>query len=305
MNFIKWMVFLGLWLLAPLAHAGLKAFACEPEWAALLKELAGERVTVTVATTALQDPHAIQARPSLISGVRQAGLVICTGADLEVGWLPVLLERGANPQVQPGQPGYFEASSFVTMLDLPGSIDRSAGDVHPLGNPHVQTDPRNIARVARGLSQRLIQLDSANKADYQRRYEDFSARWQQALTRWQQQAAPLKGVVVVSQHKSWAYLLNWLGMREVVTLEPKPGIPPSAAHLATVLRTLEQQPARMILRAAYQDGRSSRWLNERTRIPIVTLPYTVGAEVGAADLFALYEQTLSRMLLVLKPKSGS
>lgn len=300
MSFRQLVIVLGLWLLAPAAHAALKAFACEPEWAALLKELAGDRVSVTIATTALQDPHAIQARPSLIAGVRQADLVVCTGADLEAGWLPLLLERANNARVQPGQAGYFETAGFVAMRDIPANIDRSAGDVHPLGNPHIQTDPRNIERVAKPLAERLIQLDSANRADYQRRLADFSQRWQQALKRWELQAAPLKGVAIVSQHKSWVYLLNWLGMREQATLEPKPGIPPSAAHLGTVLRNLKQQPARMILRAAYQDDRSARWLAERSRLPVVTLPYTVGSEVDAPTLFALYDQTLSKLLAALR-----
>lgn len=281
--------------LAP-AQAALKVFACEPEWGALVKELAGNLAEVTVATTALQDPHAIQARPSLIAGVRRADLLVCTGADLEIGWLPMLLQRGANPRVQPGQPGYFEAAGFVTLRDMPSSVDRAGGDVHPLGNPHIQTDPRNIARVARALNARLLTLDATHGEDYRRRFDDFNARWQLAISRWETLAKPLRGVVVVTQHKSWTYLLNWLGLREVATLEAKPGIPPSAAHLSDVLRTVTQQPARMVIHAAYQDDRSSRWLSERTRMTVVALPFTVGADAGSGDLFGLFDTTMKRLL---------
>ena len=149
------------------AHAALRVFACEPEWGALTQELGGKLVDVTVATSALQDPHQIQAKPSLISRMRNADLVACTGAELEIGWLPVLLQQSGNAKVQPGQPAYFEASRYVRLLEIPTSVDRSQGDVHAAGNPHIQTDPRNIAAVAPALAQRLAQVDGAHAAEYQ------------------------------------------------------------------------------------------------------------------------------------------
>lgn len=281
---------------APPASAALKAVACEPEWGALLQELGGDKVQAYVATTALQDPHRIQAKPSLIAAVRSADLVACTGAELEVGWLPILLRQSGNPAIQPGRPGYFEAAASVRMLEVPSRLDRAEGDVHPGGNPHIQTDPRNIGLVAAALTQRLAELDPPNAAAYQARGKDFATRWQAAVERWSAAAVPLKGQPIVVQHKGFPYLEAWLGLKQVAALEPKPGVEPSSGHLAAVLDQLQRQPARMILRAAYNDGRSSEWLAERAKIPAVELPFTVGGSDRAKDLFGLFDDTVDRLL---------
>ena len=297
------------WLAAPLllllavgpAHAALRVFACEPEWGALAQELGGSLVDVSVATSALQDPHQIQAKPSLIARARNADLVVCTGAELEVGWLPVLLQQSGNAKVQPGQPGNFAAADHVRKLDVPGQLDRSQGDVHAAGNPHIQTDPRNIARVASALSTRLQQIDPAHAGDYALRQADFAQRWQQAIARWTAQAASLKGAPVVSQHKAFVYLYDWLGMKEVAVLEPKPGVEPTASHLQGVLATLKGAPARMVLYAAYQDPRASEWLGKNAGIAAVKIPFTVGGTDGAKDLFGLFDDTVARLLNPPKP----
>ncbi len=280
------------------AQAALRVLACEPEWGALAQELGGNLVDVSVATTALQDPHRIQARPSLIARSRNADLLVCTGAELEVGWLPLLLQQSGNPKVQPGQPGNFAAADVVRKLEVPGSVDRSQGDVHAAGNPHIQTDPRNIAQVASALSARLQQIDPAHAADYARRQADFAQRWQQAMTRWSAQAAPLKGVAVVSQHKAFPYLYDWLGLKEVAVLEPKPGVEPSVSQLQEVLSALKTTSPRMVVYAAYQDARPSEWLSRNAGIPAVKLPFTVGGSDGAKDLFGLFDDTLARLLAV-------
>lgn len=295
----KLFVFIALIFAYP-AQAALNVFACEPEWGALAKELGGEDVKVYTATTAMQDPHRIEARPSLIAKMRQTDLVICTGAELEVGWLPVLLSESGNSKVQPGQPGYFEAARHVTLLEKPAKLDRSEGDVHAAGNPHIQTDPRNIARVASALSRALMQVDAARSDEYHRREQAFQLRWSQAMRNWETKAAPLKGVAVAVQHRGFPYLQNWLGLIEVAVLEPKPGVEPSAAHLARVLEGLKTRPAKMVLRAAYQSERPSRWLAERAGIPAVELPYTVGGSDRANDLFSLFDDTLDRLLGALK-----
>lgn len=278
------------------AHAALRVLACEPEWAALAKELGGDLVDATSATSALQDPHRIQARPSLIARVRNADLVVCTGAELEIGWLPALLQQSGNDRVQPGQPGNFASADFVRKLDVPARVDRSQGDVHAAGNPHIQTDPRNIALVATALSARLRQLDPAHAAEYARREADFSQRWQQAIARWTAQAAPLKGAPVVSQHKAFVYLYDWLGMKELAVLEPKPGVEPTVSHLQSVLASLKATPARMVLYAAYQDPRPSDWLQRNAGVVAVKLPFTVGGTEGAKDLFGLFDDTVARLL---------
>jgi len=278
------------------AHAALRVFACEPEWGALAQELGGGLVDVSVATSALQDPHQIQAKPSLIARARNADLVVCTGAELEIGWLPVLLQQSGNAKVQPGQPGHFAAADAVTKLDVPAQLDRAQGDVHAAGNPHIQTDPRNIARVAAALGARLQQVDPAHAGDYAKALADFNRRWQQAIERWTAQAAPLKGMPVVSQHKAFVYLYDWLGMKEVAVLEPKPGVEPTAAHLQGVLSALKATPARLVLHAAYQDARPSEWLSRNAGIPVVKVPFTVGGTEAAKDLFGLFDDTLARLL---------
>ncbi|HRE16234.1 MAG TPA: zinc ABC transporter substrate-binding protein, partial [Rhodocyclaceae bacterium] len=263
-------------LLSGSVHAALNVFACEPEWAALATELGGDKVKAGSATTALQDPHRIEARPGLIARARNADLLVCTGLELETGWLPLLIQQSGNTKIAPGQAGFFEAGRLVPRLDVPGRIDRSDGDVHAAGNPHIQQNPRNITLVATALSKRLAELDPDNAAYYQNRHQAFSGRWEAAIQAWERQAAPLKGVAVIEHHKNMAYLLQWLGMKTIGTLEPKPGIEPSAAHLTQLLNQLQKQPARMVLRAAYQDDRASLWLAERAGIPAVQLPFTVG-----------------------------
>lgn len=284
-----------LWL--PLSvQAALNVFACEPEWASLARELGGDDVRVYAATTAFQDPHRIEARPSLIAQMRRADLVICTGAELEVGWLPVLLRESGNARVQPGRTGYFEAAQHVALQDKPAQVDRSAGDVHAEGNPHIHTDPRNLLRVSQALTLRLAEIDPARAAMYRARGQGFATRWQTAMDRWETRAAPLKGLPVAVQHKSFTYLLRWLGLREVAILEPKPGIDPSVSHLARIAAQLQTTPARMVLRAAYQSARPADWLAQRTGIPALALPYTVGGSERATDLFGLFDDTVDQLL---------
>lgn len=289
-------------VLALPAQAALNIFATVPEWGALAKEIGGGRVTVYSATHGLQDPHRIEAKPSLIARARSANLVVATGADLEVGWLPLVLRDSGNRGIQPGQPGYFEATSVVTMLDVPKVLDRAHGDVHAGGNPHIQTDPRNILKVADALAARMIELDPAEAMAYKTGLQEFSTRWRTAMVRWDKEAAPLKGVSVLVQHDAFPYLNGWLGLKQVGTLEPKPGIEPSGAYLSEMLSRLSTQPARMVLRPAYQYDTPSRWIADRAKIPAVTIPFTVGGTPEATDLVALFDDTLRRLLAALQAK---
>src|SRR5450432_1756692 len=284
---------LALWLVP--AAAALNVFATVPEWGALAEELGGDKVKIYTATNALQDPHHVEAKPSLIARARGADLVVATGAELEIGWLPLVLQQAGNPKVQPGKPGYFEAATFVTLLDKPTRLDRADGDVHAAGDPHIQTDPRNIAKVAVPLAARLAELDPENAAFYQARYKAFTERWNVAIVNWEKQAASLSGVPIVVQHKAFTYLAAWTGMKEAATLEPKPGVEPTTAHLGEVLATLQRTPAKMVLRAAYQSDRASQWVAERTKIAAVTLPFTVGGDDNAKDLYGLFDDTIERL----------
>lgn len=282
------------------ASANLSVFACEPEWGALSSEIGGDKVSVYNATTGAQDPHQIQARPSLIAKARQSDITVCDGAELEIGWLPMILQQASNSKIVPGQPGAFDATSYVRLLEQPSRLDRAEGDIHAAGNPHIQTDPRMMIPVAKALAVRFAQLDPGNAATYQSREADFEKRWTVALVKWQAKAAPLKGVPIVVQHHSWIYMERWLGLTEVVPLEPKPGVPPSSGYLAQVLQKLQQSPAKFAIRAAYEDDRPSTFVSEHASIPAIVLPFTVGGTDGAKDLFSLYDDTINRMLGALK-----
>lgn len=283
-------------LLGNAAHAELRVFATVPEWAALAREIGGDKLKVYSATTAFQDPHRIEAKPSLLAQARQANLVIAAGADLEVGWLPLVLRDSGNAAIQPGRPGYFEAAAFVNRLDVPTVVDRAHGDVHAAGNPHTHLDPRNVQKVGEALATRLAEIDPSNAAVYQVNLKAFSSKWQAAIARWEKEGAPLKGVGVLVHHASFTYLTRWLGIKEVGMLEPKPGIEPSSGHLTGLLAQQQAAPARMVLRTAYNQDGPSQWIAGKTGIPAVLLPYTVGGTPEAKDLFGLFDDSLQRLL---------
>jgi zinc/manganese transport system substrate-binding protein len=217
---------------------------------------------------------------------------------MEIGWLPQLLSKANNPGVRPGNIGYFEASSFVQRLDVPDNVDRAKGDMHPQGNPHVQANPHNILIIAQALAGRMAQLDPSNADWYRQGGVDFLERWQEAITAWEYRAGVLRGKRVVAHHKSWIYLQDWLGLVEVATLEPVPGVPPTASHLGELLRMLGEggNGAEYIIRAPYQSAKASKWLSERTGIPALMLPLSVGGSEDATDLFSLYDDILDRLL---------
>jgi len=277
------------------AWCALNVFATVPEWAALTQELGGDKVNVYLATNPLQDPHHVEAKPSLIARARNADLVVATGAELEIGWLPLVTQQAGNPKIRPGKPGYFEAAAYVTLQDKPTRLDRAEGDVHAAGDPHIQTDPRNILRIAQPLAARLAELDPANAAFYTARQKAFADKFGAAIADWEKQGASLRGVPIVVQHKAFTYLIAWLGMTQVATLEPKPGVEPTTSYLSEVLETIKQKAPKMVLRAAYQSDRASQWVAERAKINVVTLPFTVGGDEQAKDLYSFYADTIARL----------
>ena len=277
------------------ARAAMRVLATTPEWAALTRELGGDKVDVYAATSAFQDVHRVDAKPSLVARARNADLLVAAGAELEIGWLPILLRESGNGRIQPGNPGYFEADANLRLLEVPSAVDRSMGDVHPQGNPHAHLDARNVAVVASALTTRLMAVDGGNAKYYEARGGDFQVRWKAALARWEAQAAPLKGVPVVVIHRDQVYLCHWLGLTEVAAIEPKPGVPPSSSYLAELVTRLSAAPPKMILRNAYNDSKAVDWLSERIHVPVVLLPYSVGGTPAAKDLFALFDDTINRL----------
>ncbi|WP_143711227.1 metal ABC transporter solute-binding protein, Zn/Mn family [Shewanella piezotolerans] len=277
------------------AVAGINIFACEPEYAALAKELAPD-ARIYSATTAMQDPHQVQARPSLIAKMRQADLAVCAGADLEIGWLPMLQMKSANAKVRSTDQGLFFAAEQIDTLDQMASVDRSMGDVHAKGNPHLHFDPRRLLGVAEALTQKLAQIDPGSAAEYQGNLTRFSQRWNDAIPRWEEKAKPLQGNKVIAYHSSFKYLYNWLGIEQVADLEPKPGIPPSSSHLATLLTRAKQGDIMAIIIASYQSERGADWLGERADLPVIMLPMSVGGNDDSIDLFGLYDSVIDLLL---------
>lgn len=286
---------LSLLVVTPQVFAKVNVFACEPEWKALTEAIGGDRVEVYTATTAFQDPHYVEARPSLIAKTRRADLLVCTGAELEVGWLPLLLRQSGNTAVQESESGYFLAASQVERIEVPIKLDRSHGDVHASGNPHVHWGPYRLLTIAGALSQRLQEIDPANAEYYQQQSDHFTKSWNAAIGRWEQQTADLKGKKAIVYHKNWSYLLNWLQVEMIGDLEPKPGIPPTSSHLASLLSTVRLNKPDFILVTNYQNDKGAQWLSKKSGVPVLSLPYTVGGSKDATDLISLYDDVLSRL----------
>lgn len=277
------------------ANAKPFVLACEPEWQSLASEIGGSLIKVDSATHGQQNPHFIRVKPSLMSKMRRADLIVCSGADLEVGWLPLLLRNGGKG-VQAGQPGHLLISDYVTNIEIPEVLDRSLGDIHPQGNPHVHLDPEIILEAAALIEARLSLIDPDNAASYKNNLKSFNARWALAMKTWVAAAEPLKGKSVITYHKSFSYLLKFLGMNTSTSLEERPGIPPSARHLATVVAIIEKTPPLAVITAPYDPDGPNKWVAEKTDVRVITLPYTIGGSSEVTDLFTLYDQTIQLLL---------
>lgn len=295
---LLFIITLSLMMLAPQAFAKVNVFACEPEWKSLVESIGGRHVKVYSATTAFQDPHHIEARPSLIAKTRQADLLVCTGAELEIGWLPLLLRQSGNASIQEDELGYFLATDHVERIEVPQELDRRDGDVHAGGNPHVHWDPYRVISIATALTQRLQLLDTKNKIYYQQQFTIFHQRWKNNIVRWEKQAAVLRGKKVIVHHKNWSYLINWLNMIELGDIEPQPGLPPTSAHLAQLLKQVRVDRPDYILLANYQDPKGARWLGKKTQVSLLTLPFTVGGNERVNDLETLYDEVISKLTQV-------
>lgn len=281
--------------LLPLPVKALEIFACEPEWAALAADLAPQ-ARISTATHVYQDPHYIEARPSLIARLRRADLAICSGAGLEAGWLPALQQRAANPAVQSGRVGLLFAAEHVDTLDQVDHVPFGAGDVHPEGNPHLHLDPDRIRQVAAVLSERLGRVDPDNAAHYRAAYLRWSLQWQKRIDHWRERAVVLQGRKLVAQHSTFDYFWRWLGLEVVADLEPKPGVPPTPGHLAALIDQMKFEQPLVIVHSWYQDPKSAQWLAHKTGVPVVALPSTTVPEQGIARMDQLFDHLLDRLI---------
>lgn len=272
----------------------LNIFVCEPEWKAFLESHAPD-ATIYSATTAKQDPHYVQARPSLIAKMRQADMAMCSGAELEVGWLPMLQVRSSNGAVQNGSQSMIYATDFVRMLDTHDHVDRSMGDIHAHGNPHVQFAANDMVAISRAVTERLKSIDPENAQSYQVNGMKFRAHWRKKLNEWNEKAAPLKGKQVVGYHETYRYLYDWLGMEQIADLEPKPGISPTTSHLQSLTK-LDSDSFEAIVYSSHQDQRPANWLQKQTNKPLIQLPLTVS---DGESLDEMYDQVIDDLLDVL------
>ena len=288
-------LFAGLALCPTLARAQLKIFACVPEWAALAQELGGDKVSVTLAAGALQDPDKVEVTPQLLVKVREAALAVCTGP-LEADWLPGVLRRAANVNVRIGTPGYFAAAGYVRMMAVPTSEAGGKEHAHSAGHPHIQTDPRNVRAVAVQLGRRMGQIDAANAAYYSERTQAFVTRLDAAIKRWEAQAAPLKGIKIISQHNNLDYLFAWLGIELVGTVEITSGQAPPPAHLSKIVDIATAQRIRLVANGVYEDQKSARFVADRAKVPLVSLAFTVGGNAASKDIISLFDDMIGQML---------
>ncbi|MCL2389266.1 MAG: zinc ABC transporter substrate-binding protein [Elusimicrobia bacterium] len=284
-----------LFVLSTSVHATIRVFACGPEWESLTREIAGDRVEIFTATTAFQDPHTIAARPGLIAQMRRADLVIGAGAELEIGWLPLLLQRSGNRSIQMGAENNIMAANHVTLLEVPATIDRSMGDIHAEGNPHVHLNPHNLFPISDAILARLVVLDPANADYFTQRHRAFTARLRNQITIWERQAQPLRGMNVIPNHRNLSYFYDWLGINAIAYLEPRPGVPPTTRHLATLVDVARNNNVRLIEFVPFESPRGARWLSQRTDIPAIEVPFNVGAQ-GTTDLFELFDRTIEIFL---------
>ncbi|MCK0162749.1 zinc ABC transporter substrate-binding protein [Marinobacter sp. S6332] len=276
------------------ARADFHVFACEPEWTALARVFIPD-AHFTTATSYLQDPHYIEARPSLIAAMSRADIAVCTGASLEAGWLPALLQRAGNPDIQTGQPGLFFASDHAQLFAPHDHVDRSMGDVHPEGNPHVHLSPDQLPNIAKALAERLGAMRPDNSADIFARYIKWRVNWNFHRANWQERAKALQGRSLVIQHTGFSYLLRWLGIGATMDLEPKPGLPPSASHLNQLLADPRLEDAAAILIASHQNQKPAQWLSAQIRKPILVLPGTVTDDSKTDTLAELISEIINRL----------
>jgi zinc/manganese transport system substrate-binding protein len=255
------------------AEAAVNVVATLPDLGAITREIGGKNVNVTTLALPTQDPHFVDAKPSLALAVSKADLLIVIGLDLEIGWLPTLQLGSRNEKVQTGGKGYLDCSTLVNRLEIPQEkLDRAHGDIHPGGNPHYLYDPRAAAQVASGIAARLAQLDPAHEADYKAGLKAFQDKLSAARARWEKRLAGVRGQQVITYHRSWVYLVDWLGLVDAAELEPKPGIPPTSKHVAEVLVAGRKAGAKLILQESYYPDTTSKLLADKLPAKVVSLP---------------------------------
>jgi len=265
--------------------AQIRVVATTPDLAAVAKEIGGDRVTVAALAKPTEDPHFVDAKPSFIVTLNRADALIEGGAELEMGWLPPLLENARNGKIGAGAPGRIVASEGIRLAEIPTSFDRSKGDIHSLGNPHFMIDPMNVKIVARNIATHLAQIDPKSAATYSANLAKFNTRLDAKLAQWQQQLAPYKGAKIVTYHRDFPYLAQRFGLVTLDELEPKPGIAPSPAHLAQVIGKMKANNAKVILVQPFQNRKTAETVARQTGATVIDAPQQPGAAPNTSTYF--------------------
>ncbi|MDP6086792.1 MAG: metal ABC transporter substrate-binding protein [Nitrospinota bacterium] len=290
-------------VLAPVhpTYAQLKAVATLPDLGAILEEVGGNRVRVSTVARGDQDPHYVPAKPSLLRRFRGAAFLLYNGMELEIGWLPLLLQGARNPRLGPGGQGLFNASSVIRPLEVPtGQLSRARGDIHPEGNPHFTLDPRNGIQVGRALPERLARLDPGGQQLYKSRASDFEKRLGMKVKNWERRLGPYRGRELVAHHRVWSYLFNWAGFRYAGVIEDKPGIPPSPAHVSQLMEIMKARRVGVVIVASYTSPKIARRIADRTGARAIVLPASVGATSDIKSYDDLFEVLVTTLVEALK-----
>lgn len=278
------------------ATAAVKVVTTTQGLAALAREVGGDKVQVESLSRGVQDPHFVDANPILAVKLRKADLLVDVGLDLEIGWLPPLVNQSRNGEIQPGGPRRLTAASTVGVLDVPtGAVSRAQGDLHPGGNPHFLTDPRRAEKVAAAIAARLSAIDPGNAAHYSQRLQDFQKRLAASEARWQGELSPVKGKKLFTRHRTLTYFLDWSGLVSAGELEPRPGVPPAPAHLAEMVAVAQREGVKAISVENYYDTKSAEVVSRHSGAKIVQIPGDVGGEPGL-DTYEKYLDTVVKRL---------
>jgi zinc/manganese transport system substrate-binding protein len=282
------------------AQSKLSVVATTPDLAAVAQAIGGSAVDVKALAKPTEDPHFVDAKPSHIVTLNRADVLIDGGAELELGWLPPLLESARNPKIATGAPGRVVASKGIRMLDVPTSFDRSKGDVHGLGNPHFMLDPLNVKIIAAQIAEAFSRVDARSAAAYQANLRTFNARLDAKLVEWQRQLAPFKGAKIVTYHRDFPYFVERFGLEVVETLEPKPGIAPSPAHLARIITSMKASGAHVILVQPYQNRKTAETVARQTGAVVLDAPQQPGAAKNTATYFELMDHLVGGLAAALQ-----
>ena len=282
------------------AAAKLNIVTTTSDLASITREVGGDRVDVTSIARGYQDPHFVESKPSFLLLLRNADLLVVVGLDLELGWLPPLIDQSRNAKILRGAAGYLDVSRGVEVVDKPAAVDRSMGDVHPLGNPHYWLDPANAVRIAIQVAKKLEQIQPENTQYYEQRLNDFKRRLNEANQRWTAQLAPYKGAKIVTYHNSWPNFMRRYGINVVGYVEPKPGVPPSPSHTFDLIKMMKEQKVRAIVMEPYFDSKTPQSIAERTGAKLVVLyPSVGGAKSGTDDYFSLFDTNVANLIKAL------